>query len=63
MEQTMQTVSEPILVKRYARLRLYDTSRSCYVTIADLRRWRSEGLAFVVREADSGDDITRVTLG
>jgi polyhydroxyalkanoate synthesis regulator protein len=51
-------LSKPILVKRYGRSRLYDTARACYVTIDDLRRWQSDGVRFVVREADTGEDVT-----
>ena len=58
----MQTTSEPVLVKRYAASRLYDTASARYVTVYDLRRWQAKGMAFVVREASSGEDITRVVL-
>jgi polyhydroxyalkanoate synthesis regulator protein len=58
----MQTVSEPILVKRYGTSRLYDTTRARYVTIDELRRWRAEGAILVVREAETGKDITRAIL-
>lgn len=29
----------PVLIKRYARSRLYDTARGRYVTIDELRQW------------------------
>ncbi len=54
--------SKPILVKRYARGRLYDTARACYVTVDDLRRWQWDGVRFLVRDADTGDDVTAVLL-
>jgi polyhydroxyalkanoate synthesis repressor PhaR len=54
--------SQPIIVKRYAGSRLYDTARACYVTVEDLRRWQSAGVPFVVRDADSGEDLTRAIL-
>ena len=53
---------EPILVKRYAGSRLYDTARARYVTVDELREWRVRGIAFVVREADTGEDVSRVLV-
>jgi len=52
----------PKLVKRYARSRLYDTQAARYVTVADLLWWASKGIPFVVIDAETGDDITRVLL-
>lgn len=52
----------PKLIKRYARQRLYDTQALRYVTIADLRAWAARGVTFVVVDAETGDDITRVLL-
>ena len=49
----------PILVKRYARLRLYDTARGRYVTIDELRQWRRKRVAFIVQDAETGQDVTR----
>jgi polyhydroxyalkanoate synthesis regulator protein len=53
---------ELILVKRYAASRLYDTARARYVTVEDLREWRERGIAFEVREAETGEDVSRVLL-
>jgi polyhydroxyalkanoate synthesis repressor PhaR len=50
------------LVKRYARSRLYDTQAARYVTLTELRSWASKGIAFIVVDAETGDDITRVLL-
>ena len=52
----------PHLVKRYARARLYDATAACYVTIADLRSWKHSGRPFIVIDAETGDDITRILL-
>ena len=52
----------PILVKRYGRSRLYDTRQRRYVTLADLRDWLRRGIAFVVMDTETGEDITRVLL-
>jgi len=53
----------PILIKRYARSRLYDAVNSRYVTVAQLRQWQRDGIAFIVRDAETGADVTRVLLG
>jgi polyhydroxyalkanoate synthesis regulator protein len=49
-------------IKRYARTRLYDTEALCYVTVADLMLWVSKGISFVIIEAETGEDITRILL-
>ena len=53
---------KPILVKRYALSRLYDAENRRYVSLEQLRGWAAEGLAFVVLDAETGADITRVLL-
>jgi polyhydroxyalkanoate synthesis regulator protein len=50
----------PVLIKRYGRSRLYDTARGHYVTIDELRQWRRKRVAFVVQDAETGQDVTRV---
>jgi polyhydroxyalkanoate synthesis repressor PhaR len=52
----------PILVRRYARSRLYDTVGGRYLTVEDLRQWLRDGVEFQVRDAETGEDITRVFL-
>jgi polyhydroxyalkanoate synthesis regulator protein len=52
----------PILIKRYARSRLYDTTRGRYVTVEELRQWQREGVALIVRDVETGADVTRVLL-
>ena len=52
----------PKLVKRYARTRLYDTEALRYVTDAVLMLWVSKGISFVVIDAETGEDITRILL-
>ncbi len=52
----------PIVIKKYANRRLYNTSTSSYVTLDDLSRMVKEGREFVVFDAKSGDDITRAVL-
>ena len=57
-----ERMREPILVKRYAGSRLYDTSKARYVTIEELREWRNRGIALEVREAETGEDVSRILL-
>jgi polyhydroxyalkanoate synthesis regulator protein len=52
--------SAPVLIKRYARSRLYDAARGRYVTLAELRLWRRKHVAFIVQDAGTGEDVTRV---
>ncbi|MEM7546782.1 MAG: polyhydroxyalkanoate synthesis repressor PhaR [Pseudomonadota bacterium] len=52
----------PIVIKKYANRRLYNTSKSSYVTLDHLAEMVREGQDFVVRDAKSGDDITRSVL-
>ena len=54
--------SDPILIKRYARSRLYDAANRCYVSIEQLPGWAAEGVAFVVLGSETGADVTRVLL-
>jgi polyhydroxyalkanoate synthesis regulator protein len=52
----------PILIKRYARSRLYDASRPRYLTVEELRDWERQGIIFTVLDVETGEDITRVLL-
>jgi polyhydroxyalkanoate synthesis regulator protein len=54
--------SKPILVKRYARSRLYDADNQRYVSVEQLRRWAADGVPFVVHDTETGTDVTRVLL-
>jgi polyhydroxyalkanoate synthesis regulator protein len=54
--------SGQILIKRYARSRLYDSAKGRYVSIEELRRWRRKGLSFIVRDVETGEDVTRILL-
>ena len=55
--------TEPTVIKKYANRRLYHTGTSTYVTLDDLARMVKDGEDFVVQDAKSGNDITRVVLG
>jgi polyhydroxyalkanoate synthesis repressor PhaR len=52
----------PIVIKKYANRRLYNTATSTYVTLDDLSQMVKAGSEFVVYDAKSGDDITRAVL-
>lgn len=54
--------SEPVVIRKYANRRLYNTETSCYVTLDHLSEMVKEGRDFVVRDAKSGDDITHSVL-
>lgn len=53
---------EPIVIKKYANRRLYNTHSSSYITLDDLAKMTREGLDFTVVDAKSGDDITHAIL-
>jgi len=53
---------KPVVVKKYANRRLYNTASSSYVTLDDLAKMIKEGGDFVVYDAKTGEDITRSVL-
>ncbi|WP_293612055.1 polyhydroxyalkanoate synthesis repressor PhaR [Ponticaulis sp.] len=55
-------IDDPIIIKKYANRRLYDTSSSSYVTLEHLSNLVREGKDFVVQDAKSGEDLTRSVL-
>lgn len=52
----------PVVVKKYANRRLYNTESSSYVTLDHLASMVKEGRDFVVYDAKTGEDITRQVL-
>jgi polyhydroxyalkanoate synthesis repressor PhaR len=56
------TNGKPVVVKKYANRRLYNTATSSYVTLDDLAKLIKEGGDFVAHDAKSGEDITRSVL-
>ncbi|MGJ3231013.1 MAG: polyhydroxyalkanoate synthesis repressor PhaR [Oceanicaulis sp.] len=56
------TTSAPIIIKKYANRRLYDTSASRYVTLDHLRELVRADKEFQVVDAKSGEDLTRGVL-
>jgi len=60
--KNMAKPEEPIVIKKYANRRLYNTGTSTYVTLEDLAGMVKTGEDFVVYDAKSGEDITRSVL-
>jgi len=54
--------SDKIVIQKYANRRLYNKATSSYITLEDLSRMVKEGQDFEVRDAKSGEDITRKVL-
>jgi polyhydroxyalkanoate synthesis repressor PhaR len=52
----------PVVIKKYANRRLYNTQTSSYVTLDHLAAMVKEGTEFEVQDARTGDDITRSVL-
>ncbi|HEY0282219.1 MAG TPA: polyhydroxyalkanoate synthesis repressor PhaR [Rhizomicrobium sp.] len=52
----------PVVIKKYANRRLYNTQTSSYVTLDHLCEMVKEGVEFEVIDARSGEDITRSVL-
>lgn len=52
----------PVVVKKYANRRLYNTESSSYITLDNLAEMVRHGRDFVVYDARTGDDITRSVL-
>jgi polyhydroxyalkanoate synthesis repressor PhaR len=53
---------EPVVVKKYANRRLYNTETSTYVTLDDLAAMVKGERDFVVFDAKTGDDLTHSVL-
>src|SRR5512141_1586415 len=58
----MAKSEEPVIIKKYANRRLYNTGTSTYVTLEDLAAMVKQGEDFVVYDAKSGEEITRSVL-
>jgi polyhydroxyalkanoate synthesis repressor PhaR len=56
------TKSDPIIIKKYANRRLYNTGTSTYVTLEDLAEMVKKGEEFTVQDAKTGEDITHNIL-
>jgi len=62
MTETSGAETPPVVIKKYANRRLYNTATSSYVTLDDLARMVKQRADFVVYDAKTGEDITRAVL-
>ena len=58
----MPTPTDPLVIKRYASRRLYNTETSDYVTLEDIAGFIREGREVNIIDLKSGDDLTRQYL-
>ena len=58
----MADANKPLLIKRYASRRLYNTETSDYVTLDDIAGFIREGREVQIVDLKSGDDLTRQYL-
>jgi polyhydroxyalkanoate synthesis repressor PhaR len=54
--------SRPVIIKKYANRRLYNTDTSTYVTLEDLAEMVRSQRDFVVFDAKTGEDLTHAVL-
>jgi polyhydroxyalkanoate synthesis repressor PhaR len=52
----------PRIIKKYPNRRLYDTEISSYITVDEVRQLVVDGEDFEVRDAKTGEDLTRTVL-
>jgi len=58
----LANTSQPLLIKRYASRRLYNTETSDYVTLEDIATFIRDGREVQIVDLKSGDDLTRQYL-
>ena len=58
----MAETAKPLLIKRYASRRLYNTETSDYVTLEDISGFIRAGREVQIVDLKSGDDLTRQYL-
>ncbi len=59
---TDAATSGPRILKKYPNRRLYDTQLSTYITLADVKAMVLSAESFEVRDAKTGEDLTRSIL-
>ena len=59
---TPETKPTQRVIKKYPNRRLYDTSTSTYVTLIEVKQLVMDGESVAVRDAKSGEDLTRSIL-
>lgn len=60
--QSSEAAEAPVIIKKYANRRLYDTESSSYITLDHLSQMTRAGREFKVVDARTGDDITHTVL-
>ncbi|SHF24850.1 polyhydroxyalkanoate synthesis repressor PhaR [Loktanella atrilutea] len=58
----MAATDKPLLIKRYASRRLYNTETSDYVTLEDIAKFIRAGREVQIVDLKTGDDLTRQYL-
>jgi polyhydroxyalkanoate synthesis regulator protein len=51
-----------VLIERDAGQRLYDRDLRRYITVDDLYAWQLMSVPFIVRDAESGEDVTAAIM-
>lgn len=54
--------TEPRVIKRYSNRKLYDTSRSCYITLDEIAELVRQGEAIRIVDNKTKEDLTSVTM-
>ena len=62
MSEQEKSGDGPVVIKKYANRRLYNTGSSSYVTLDDLAGMVKRGEEFIVRDAKTDEDLTRQVL-
>ncbi|NIK88667.1 polyhydroxyalkanoate synthesis repressor PhaR [Rhizomicrobium palustre] len=62
MAEDLKRTEAPVVIKKYANRRLYNTESSSYVTLDHLAQMVKQGVSFEVQDARTGEDITRSVL-
>lgn len=60
--KTKETKITQRVIKKYPNRRLYDTDSSSYITLAEVKQLVMDNEPFVVRDAKTGEDLTRSIL-
>lgn len=55
-------MAQPRIIKKYPNRRLYDTEISSYITLEEIRQLVLDGEVFEVRDAKTGEELTRAVL-
>ena len=62
MSKAEESPDNPVIIKKYANRRLYNTDTSSYVTLDDLAEMVKAERDFSVHDAKTGDDLTHAVL-